>query len=399
MEDVEGHHHVGMSFTCSTDAAGAFRCRGLRAGRYRASAGSPMGASGGASVNVRVNSGSEIVLETSLDPALARRSCHECPDPPLIERWERSPITPSITSPSCYVPRMLSLARRLEARVRHLSHEIGPRHYRRPEALAAATRYIADQLGEIGAAVREQEFFVDGQRFVNLEVVVPAAVGAGPEPACLVIGAHYDTVPSTPGADDNASGVAALLELAEQLGRERLKRTLRLVFFANEEPPFFPDAGMGSVFYADALARERVDVHVMVSLEMLGYYSDRANSQKYPPGLSLLYPDRGNFIGFVGNLSSRRRLLEVKRAFVASTDFPCESLSAPEWTVVVGLSDHQSFWKHGYAGLMITDTAFMRNPHYHQSTDTADTLDYERFAKVTEGIVAAVKRLGMRDTA
>jgi Zn-dependent M28 family amino/carboxypeptidase len=293
---------------------------------------------------------------------------------------------------------MLSLAGRLEARVRHLAVDIGPRHYRRPEALAAAARYIAEELAALGASAREQEFFVNDQRFVNLEVIVPAAAFAGPEPACLVIGAHYDTVPSTPGADDNASGVAALLELVQQLGRERLKRALRLVFFVNEEPPFFPDAGMGSAFYADTLAREHVDVHVMVSLEMLGYYSDGDSTQKYPPGLSLLYPDRGNFIGFVGNLSSRRRLREVKRAFVASTDFPCESLSAPEWTVVVGLSDHQSFWKHGYAGLMITDTAFMRNPHYHQSTDTPDTLDYERFARVTEGIVGAVKRLGACET-
>lgn len=290
---------------------------------------------------------------------------------------------------------MLSLAERLEARVRHLADVIGPRHYRRPEALAAAARYIAEQLAVMGVNPREQEFFVNGQRFVNLEVVVPAAAGAGAEPACLVVGAHYDTVPSTPGADDNASGVAALLELARALGRTTLKRALRFVFFVNEEPPFFPNAGMGSAFYADLLARERVDVHVMVSLEMLGYYDVRPSSQKYPPGLALLYPSRGDFIGFVGNLSSRRRLREVKRAFTASTDFPCESLSAPEWTVVVGLSDHHSFWKHGYAGLMITDTAFMRNPNYHRGSDTADTLDYERFARVTEGIVGAVRRLGM----
>jgi Zn-dependent M28 family amino/carboxypeptidase len=293
---------------------------------------------------------------------------------------------------------MISLAGRLEAWVRYLSDDIGPRHYRRPQALAAAARYITEQLRAMGANPREQEFFVNEQRFVNLEVVVPAAAGEGPEPACLVIGAHYDTVPSTPGADDNASGVAALLELVRELGQARLKRALRLVFFVNEEPPFFPDAGMGSAFYADALARERVDVHVMISLEMLGYYSDGANTQKYPPGLSLLYPDRGDFIGFVGNLSSRRRLREVKRAFIASTDFPCESLSAPEWTVIVGLSDHHSFWKHGYSGLMITDTAFMRNPNYHQATDTADTLDYQRFARVTEGVIGALKRLAMGAT-
>jgi hypothetical protein len=126
---------------------------------------------------------------------------------------------------------------------------------------------------------------------------------------------------------------------------------------------------------------------------MLGYYSDRPNSQRYPPGLSLFYPNRGNFIGFVSNLRSRKRLSELKRAFIDSSDFPCESLAAPEWTVVVGLSDHSSFWKQGYPGLMVTDTAFMRNPHYHQASDTADTLDFECFAKVTEGLVGAVKRL------
>jgi Zn-dependent M28 family amino/carboxypeptidase len=209
-----------------------------------------------------------------------------------------------------------------------------------------------------------------------------------------VVGAHYDTVPGTPGADDNASGVAALLELAQQFGREHLDRTLRFVFFPNEEPPFFPDAGMGSAAYAGKLRNERVDVHMMISLEMLGYYSDRAKSQKYPPGLSLFYPDRGNFIGFISNLASRQRLRETKRAFMASTEFPCESLAAPEWTVVVGLSDHHSFWSQGYPALMVTDTAFMRNPHYHGSSDSADTLDYERFADVTRGLVSAIGRLG-----
>ena len=289
-----------------------------------------------------------------------------------------------------------SVAARLEERVRHLSESIGERHYRRPDALARAARYIADQLAHMGVVVVEHEFSVAGQRFVNLEVVAPRADGPSPEPGCIVVGAHYDTVPGTPGADDNASGVAALLELVQELARERLERTLRFVFFPNEEPPFFPDAGMGSAAYAAELRRQRVDVHVMISLEMLGYYSDRAQSQKYPPGLSLLYPSRGNFIGFVSNLSSRQRLAEVKRAFVASTRFPCESLAAPEWTIVVGLSDHHSFWREGYPALMVTDTAFMRNPHYHGPTDSADTLDFARFAEVTLGMVQAVKRLATR---
>lgn len=292
---------------------------------------------------------------------------------------------------------MPSLAARLEARVRHLSHTIGERHFRRPEALVAAARYIDEQLSTMGLSVLEHEFFVSGQRFVNLEVIAPSVDSSRPEPGCIVVGAHYDTVPGTPGADDNASGVAALLELAQQLGPARLDRTLRFVFFPNEEPPFFPDAGMGSAAYAAQLRTERIDVHVMMSLEMLGFYSDRAKSQKYPPGLSFFHPDRGNFIGFISDLSSRHRLREVKRAFVASTDFPCESLAAPSWTIVVGLSDHHSFWAQGYSALMVTDTAFMRNPHYHGPGDCADTLDYARFAEVTQGLVSTVRRLGRID--
>jgi len=291
-----------------------------------------------------------------------------------------------------------SLAARLEATVRHLSGAIGERHFRRGEALDAALRFIRERVGELQAAVTEHHFEVSGRRFTNVEVTVPATSGAATEPGCIVVGAHYDTVPGTPGADDNASGVAALIELVRQLGAERFERALRFVFFPNEEPPFFPDAGMGSAAYAAQLRRAGIDVHVMISLEMLGYYSDRAKSQRYPPGMSLFYPDRGNFIGFVSNLRSRERLLEVKRAFIASSTFPCESLAAPEWTVVVGLSDHSSFWKQGYPGLMVTDTAFMRNPHYHQASDTAETLDFERFAKVTEGLVGALRLLASRSS-
>jgi Zn-dependent M28 family amino/carboxypeptidase len=280
----------------------------------------------------------------------------------------------------------------LEAAVRHLSGDIGERHFRRAPALDRALSFIREELERSHVTATSHLFEASGRQFTNVEVVVPSRAGAT-EAGCIVVGAHYDTVPGTPGADDNATGVAALLELARELTRERFERSLRLVFFPNEEPPFFPDAGMGSAAYAAELRRAGVNVHVMISLEMLGYYSDRPQSQRYPPGLSLFYPDRGNFIGFVSNLRSRKRLSELKRAFIASSDFPCESLAAPEWTVVVGLSDHSSFWKQGYPGLMVTDTAFMRNPHYHQASDTAETLDFERFAQVTKGLIGAVKRL------
>jgi Zn-dependent M28 family amino/carboxypeptidase len=292
-----------------------------------------------------------------------------------------------------------SLQDRLEMHVRHLAESIGERHFRRPEALAAAAGYIREQLAETGVEVSEHEFEVEGQRFVNLEVVAERAGTHAPEPDCIVVGAHYDSVPGTPGADDNASGIAALIELVRELGHTRARRTLRFAFFPNEEPPFFPDAGMGSAFYAALLRRRGVGVFLMLSLEMLGFYSDAERSQKYPPGLSLLYPSRGNFISFISNLSSRQRLGVFKRAFQESSSFPCESLAAPEWTVVVGLSDHRSFWRQSYPALMVTDTAFMRNPHYHQATDTPDTLDYERFSRVTSGLIETLRRLANSDGA
>jgi Zn-dependent M28 family amino/carboxypeptidase len=293
----------------------------------------------------------------------------------------------------------LSLQNRLERHVRHLAEGIGERHFRKPQALAAAAAYIREQLAETGVEVREHEFEVAGQLFVNLEVVAERAGAQLPEADCIVVGAHYDSVPGTPGADDNASGIAALIELVRELGHTRGERTLRFAFFPNEEPPFFPDAGMGSAFYAGLLRRDGVGVFLMVSLEMLGFYSDAERSQKYPPGLGLLYPSRGNFISFISNLSSRQRLGAFKRAFQDSSSFPCESLAAPEWTVVVGLSDHRSFWQEGYPALMVTDTAFMRNPHYHQATDTPDTLDYARFAQVTAGLIATLRRLAGSDRA
>lgn len=291
---------------------------------------------------------------------------------------------------------LAALAARLRARVQQLSQTIGERHFQRRAALDATVHYLREQLAELGVPVVEHEFQASGQTFVNLEVTAAQAVTT-PEKSCIVVGAHYDTVPGTPGADDNGSGVAALLELVAELGTLRLERSLRFVFFPNEEPPFFPDAGMGSAAYAAHLRRAGTDVLVMMSLEMLGYYSDQARSQKYLPGMSLFYPDRGDFIGFVSNLRSRRQLREVKRAFQQNTSFPCESLAAPEWTMVVGLSDHRSFWQEGYPALMVTDTAFLRNPHYHRATDTADTLDYERFAQVTLGLIATVKQLGLTE--
>ncbi len=284
------------------------------------------------------------------------------------------------------------LAKRLEARVRHLAEDIGERHFQRPLALSRARQYIHHELTTLGVHVTELPFSVQGMEFHNIEVVAPARSPSNTAPQ-IVVGAHYDTVPGTPGADDNASAVAALIELIAALGHDRFERSVRFVFFPNEEPPFFPDAGMGSDAYARNLRQRGVNVSVMISLEMLGYYSTEPGSQRYPPGLGLLYPDRGDFIGFVSNLTSRSRMHDVKRVFKANSDFPCESLAAPEWTVIVGLSDHRSFWGQNYPALMVTDTAFMRNPNYHQPTDTPDTLDYARFGEVTRGLIGTVRAL------
>jgi Zn-dependent M28 family amino/carboxypeptidase len=209
----------------------------------------------------------------------------------------------------------------------------------------------------------------------------------------VLVGAHYDTVPGSPGADDNASGVATLIELARALRETRPARTVRLVAFVNEEPPFFYFGDMGSQIYARAARLRGDDIRVMLSLEMLGYYSDSPGSQAYPPLFRFFYPDRGNFVGFVSNLGSRRELRKVVAAFKANSDFPAERLASPSIVPGVSWSDHLSFWRAGYPGIMVTDTAFYRYPHYHAPSDTPERLNYPAMARVASGLQGAVAAL------
>ncbi len=283
-----------------------------------------------------------------------------------------------------------ALVSRLRRHVETLAGKIGERHVGRPAALHAAESFISGELASLGYDVARQTYVAEGVESSNLEVVIPG--GSRPSEIVLV-GAHYDTVPGSPGADDNASGVAGVIEIARALRDSRPARTVKLVAFVNEEPPFFYFGEMGSRVYARAARARGDDIRVMLSLEMLGCYSDAVGSQAYPPLLGFFYPEAGNFIAFVSNLRSRRTLREVVRAFKGGSDFPVEKLASPGIVPGVSWSDQLSFWREGYPGVMVTDTAFYRYRHYHSATDTPERIDYARMGKVVEGLGRAVLRL------
>lgn len=282
------------------------------------------------------------------------------------------------------------LETRLRRHVFALAHEIGERNTIRFTALQAAASYIREQWERLGFRVTAQGYEVEGRWCENLEIAMPGQERPG---EIILAGAHYDTVPGSPGADDNASGVAALIEIARHLTSRPTGRTLKLVAFVNEEPPFFYFGKMGSGVYARAARRRGDDIRLMLSLEMLGCYSDAAGSQGYPPFLRHFYPDRGNFVAFVSNLRSRQQLREAVAAFRASTQFPCESLASPAIVPGVSWSDHLSFWRSGYPAMMVTDTAFYRYRHYHTPLDTHEKLHYAEMARVVEGLARALAAL------
>jgi Zn-dependent M28 family amino/carboxypeptidase len=279
---------------------------------------------------------------------------------------------------------------RLRRHVAVLAGDIGERNIWRPKALHAAAAYIRNEFLSLGYDVAAQAYDVGGIRCENLEVTVPGTTRPG---EIIVAGAHYDTVVGSPGADDNASGVAAVIEIARALRPLSLQRTVRLVAFVNEEPPFFYSGEMGSELYAQAARRRGDDIRVMFSLEMLGCYSDEPGSQSYPPFLRWFFPDRANFIGFVSNLRSRRALDEAVRAFRANSDFPVEGLASPPFVPGVSWSDQRSFWRAGYRAVMVTDTAYLRYPHYHLASDTPDRLRYPEMARVVAGLARTIASL------
>ena len=286
---------------------------------------------------------------------------------------------------------LASLAGELRRDVVRLAVEIGERNVlNRPRQLSQAADWIEAELAAAGCHPQRQEYQVPGGPCWNLEVEVPGATRAH---EIVVVGAHYDTAWGSPGANDNGSGVAAMLALARRFAACKIDRTLRFVAFVNEEPPFFQTEDMGSRVYARRCAERGEKVVAMLSLETIGYYDDRPGTQSYPPPFGLLYPSEGNFIGFIGNTASGELVRRAVAAFRRNEPFPCEGAAVPESISGVGFSDQWSFWREGYPALMVTDTAMYRYPFYHDPQDTPDKVDFDRLARVVRGLEHVVAGL------
>ncbi|MCP4605265.1 MAG: M28 family peptidase [Proteobacteria bacterium] len=281
-------------------------------------------------------------------------------------------------------PQEIRISDVLKTHVRALAVDIGERNIRlRLAELNDAARYIEQHFQTLGYEVASQYFDADGTRVRNLEVVKK---GTTVPDEIVVVGAHYDSALDTPGANDNGSGVAALLALADLLMEESHQRTLRFVAFVNEEPPYFQTDDMGSVHYANRCRKRNENIVAMLSLETMGYYLDEPKSQKFPPLVRAFYPDTGNFITFVGNVGSRSLVRQCVELFRKTTRFPAEGAAIIGAVPGIGWSDHWAFWEAGYDGVMVTDTAPFRYPHYHELDDTYDKIDYDRTARVVVGL-------------
>jgi len=275
---------------------------------------------------------------------------------------------------------------RLETHVRKLSETFFPRDWLHPENLDRAAAYVQDQFVKTGTSVSEQPFQVAGNTYRNVIAVF------GPDTKeRIVVGAHYDAFGELPGADDNASGVAGLIELAHLLGKTSLPMRVELVAFTLEEPPHFRTSNAGSAVHATSLRKQGVPVRFMISLEMIGYFKDAEGSQRYPLSLlRFLYSPRGDFAVVVGKLDGGSIVRQVKSAMRGASTLPVYSFSGPKFIPGIDWSDHLNYWEAGYKAVMVSDTAIYRNANYHTAQDTADTLDYHRMAMVVQGVYQAV---------
>ena len=273
-----------------------------------------------------------------------------------------------------------------------LAGTIGERNLWSYGALEQAAQYISTRLTAAGYTPRRQTFELAKLPLSNVEAVLQGTTHGA---EIVVVGAHYDTVVGCPGANDNATGVAAVLELAQRFSGRRQPRTIRFVAFVNEEPPFFQTEHMGSAVYANALRSGDERVVGMLSLETMGYYSEERGSQRYPAPMATVYPDVGNFIGFVADVASARLLWRARRAFKRRTSFPLQSATVPAAIPGVGWSDHWAFWQAGYPAMMVTDTAPYRYPWYHTADDTPEKVDCDRLAHVVDGLEAVIEAIAV----
>ena len=284
----------------------------------------------------------------------------------------------------------VSVREELVRDVNKLAGEIGERNILHYQNLTAAADFIKTILAEAGYEILEQNYPVEGKDCCNIAAEI---LGAEQPEEIVVVGAHYDSVYGSAGANDNISGVAATLALARYFYGKKVSRTLRLVLFVNEEPPFFQTSRMGSLVYAKSCREKSENIVAMLSLETIGYYSDQPKSQKYPFPFNLVYPSTGNFLGFVSNRSSRNILRKVISSFRKNCKFPSQGGAIPEIVPGINWSDHWSFWQQGYPAIMVTDTALFRYPHYHTPEDTPDKIDYDCLARVVFGLQTVITEL------
>jgi hypothetical protein len=294
-------------------------------------------------------------------------------------------------------PDEVALREQLRGDVQKLAGDIGERNMWHYLQLNAAADFIEWSFSRAGVRPRRDTYEIRGQPCHNIEAEIPGApqgAAVSSPPPIILIGAHYDSVFGSPGANDNGTGVAATLALARRFADKKPQHTLRFVAFVNEEPPYFLSDEMGSFIYAGRCKARGDKIAAMISLETIGYFSDAPHSQTYPsPGLGLFYPKVGNFIGFVSNVHSRTLLRRVVAAFRKHAKIPSEGAALPAFVPGVSWSDQWSFWRYGYPGIMVTDTAPFRYPHYHSSPDTPDKLDYDRFALVVSGMEKVIEDL------
>lgn len=279
----------------------------------------------------------------------------------------------------------------LEAHVKTLSEDFHPRNYQQLDNLNKTAEYIFKHFNAAGANTNYQGYSVTGKSYKNV-------VGVFNEGAkeTIIIGAHYDSCADTPGADDNASGIAGLIELAYLFGEKAPNCQIELVAYTLEEPPFFGSKKMGSYQHASMVAEKGQRVIAAIVLEMIGYYSNKRNSQDYPSKwLNFIYPNKGNYIGLISNKENKLLTKYFKKWMRSYTDLPVHALNADASVPGIAASDHSNYWNFDIPALMVTDTAFYRNKAYHTPNDTADRLNYDSMAEVVSATYESVKVLSL----